>query len=105
MQLDVNLNGIGTWRNRNLIACLTVIPGEYDTLLPWPCALKAEITLRDQPNDISEAKDFSKVIVTKRKNDNYEKQQYIFIPHSTIDSCNYVRNNTIFLEVKILKLN
>lgn len=53
-QLDVYLNGIGTWKNRNIIACLTVCNGEYDTLLPWPCTLKADIVLKDQPNDIKE---------------------------------------------------
>jgi hypothetical protein len=54
LQLDVFLNGIGTWKNRNIIACLTVCSGEYDTLLPWPCTLKADIVLKDQPNDIRE---------------------------------------------------
>lgn len=46
LRLDVHLNGIGTWKNRNLIACLTVVDGEYDTILPWPCKLKADIILR-----------------------------------------------------------
>lgn len=46
LRLDVHLNGIGTWKNRNLIACLTVVEGDYDTILPWPCKLKADIVLR-----------------------------------------------------------
>lgn len=52
-QLDVHLNGIGTWRGRNILACLTVVPGEYDPLLAWPCKLKADIILRDQPDDLT----------------------------------------------------
>lgn len=46
LRLDVHLNGIGTWKNRNLIACLTVVEGDYDSILPWPCKLKADIILR-----------------------------------------------------------
>lgn len=51
--MDVNLNGIGTWKGRNLIACLTVVAGEWDPLLSWPCKLQGDIILRDQPNDLS----------------------------------------------------
>lgn len=47
-QLDVALNGIGTWKGRNILACLTVVAGEWDALLPWPCKLQADIILRDQ---------------------------------------------------------
>jgi TNF receptor-associated factor 3 len=65
LRLDVYLNGIGTWKNRNLIACLTVVNGEYDTLLPWPCKIVADVTLRDQPEDLNNATDITKLIITK----------------------------------------
>jgi len=108
--LDVNLNGIGTWKGRNLIACLTVVDGEFDTLLPWPCKLKADIILRDQNLNLNEAKDFYKTIVVKKINKEHidngnncenERNIYIHISHSTINSCNYVKNNAIFLEVRV----
>lgn len=54
--MDVNLNGIGTWKGRNVIACITVVPGDWDPLLHWPCKLKADIVLRDQPENIEEVK-------------------------------------------------
>lgn len=52
--MDVNLNGIGTWKGRNLIACITVVPGEWDPLLLWPCKLQADIILRDQAEDLAQ---------------------------------------------------
>jgi hypothetical protein len=82
-----------------MIACLSVIHGEYDPLLQWPCTLKADIILRDQPDNISEAQNFSKTIVAKRKNEKYEKSQYIHIPHTVISGQHYIKNDTIFLEV------
>lgn len=86
LRLDVFLNGIGTWKNRNLIACLTVVAGEYDTLLPWPCKLKADIILRDQPEDLNNATDITKLVITKKRNDKFEYQnQYIHIPHQIIN--------------------
>lgn len=86
MRLDVHLNGIGTWKNRNLIACLTVVNGDFDTLLPWPCKLKADIILRDQPDDLNDATDITKLVITKKRNDRFEYQnQFIHIPHQTIN--------------------
>lgn len=86
MRLDVHLNGIGTWKNRNLIACLTVVNGDFDTLLPWPCKLKADIILRDQPVDLNEATDITKLVITKKRNDKFEYQnQFIHIPHQTLN--------------------
>lgn len=86
LRLDVYLNGIGTWKNRNLIACLTIINGDYDTLLHWPCKLKADIFLRDQPDNINNATDISKLVVTKKRNDKLEYQnQYIHISHQIIN--------------------
>lgn len=48
LRMNVLLNGFGTWKGRNILACITVIPGEWDSLLSWPCRLNADIILRDQ---------------------------------------------------------
>lgn len=86
LRLDVYLNGIGTWKNRNLIACLTVVNGDYDTLLPWPCKLTADIILRDQPEDLNNAIDITKLVITKKRNDNFEyHNQYVHIPHQVFN--------------------
>lgn len=86
LRLDVHLNGIGTWKNRNLIACLTVVNGDFDTLLPWPCKLKADIIVRDQPDDLNDVVDITKLVITKKRNDRIEYQnQFIHIPHQVIN--------------------
>ncbi|KAJ6637563.1 TNF receptor-associated factor 2 [Pseudolycoriella hygida] len=101
LRLDVSLNGIGTWKGRNIIACLTVVNGEWDPLLVWPCKLQADIILRDQPDNLNDAKDISKTIVVKRKNEPQEQNQYIFIPHKTLNTQNYIRDDAVFFEVRV----
>lgn len=53
LRMDLLLNGFGTWKGKNILACVTVIPGEWDSLLSWPCRLNADIILRDQTDDIT----------------------------------------------------
>uniref|UniRef100_A0A1L8DKX6 Putative tnf receptor-associated factor 3 isoform x1 n=1 Tax=Nyssomyia neivai TaxID=330878 RepID=A0A1L8DKX6_9DIPT len=103
LRLEVFLNGIGTWKGRNIIACLSIVSGEYDTLLPWPVRIEAEITLRDQPENLAEVKNITKTLIAKRKNDKYETNQYIHIPHKMLTTSDYVKNDAIFFEVRIQK--
>lgn len=53
LRMDLLLDGFGTWKGRNILACVTVIPGEWDSLLSWPCRLNTDIILRDQTDDIT----------------------------------------------------
>ncbi|XP_055617571.1 uncharacterized protein LOC129762951 isoform X2 [Toxorhynchites rutilus septentrionalis] len=102
LQLQASLNGIGTWRGRNLIVGLIVINGYYDNLLEWPCALVGTVTLRDQPEDrTTKVVDHSRPIQARRKQQHYEKSQYIHIPHQVLRSERYIRDDCIFLEVRI----
>lgn len=121
LQLDVALNGFGTWKDRNMLACLTVVAGEWDTLLPWPCKLQADIILRDQTADASEvilllsktiffvirhffsaqAKDIAKTIIVKKRDATYEQNHYIFISHRTLNENRYLKNDALIFQVKI----
>ncbi|XP_058826542.1 uncharacterized protein LOC131686588 isoform X1 [Topomyia yanbarensis] len=106
LRLEASLNGIGTWRGRNLIVGLIVVSGYYDNLLEWPCTIVGTVTLRDQPPAATStvdrrSKDFSKTILARRKHQNYEKNQYIHIPHQVLRSEHYIRDDAIFLEVRI----
>ncbi|XP_055606944.1 uncharacterized protein LOC129754753 [Uranotaenia lowii] len=102
LRLEASLNGIGTWRGRNLIVGLIVVNGYYDNLLEWPCTLKGVLTLRDQPQDRSKAVDFSRQILARRKSQHVEKNQYIYIPHQVVlQSEHYLRDDSLFLEVWI----
>lgn len=102
MQLDVSLNGIGTWKGRNIIATLTIVPGEFDPLLKWPVKIEAEIVLRDQSADLSQANDLKKLVIAKRKGEE-SLNSSIHIPHKTLATCNYLRDDAIFFEVRVLK--
>lgn len=96
--------------------------GEWDRLLVWPCKLQADIILKDQPDNLNEvrrltyalghfinyfslfywqAKDISKTIMVKRKNEPHEQNQYIFIPHKIVNTQNYIRDDAIFFEVRV----
>ncbi|XP_017869128.1 PREDICTED: TNF receptor-associated factor 3 [Drosophila arizonae] len=104
LRLDIYLNGKGTWKGRNLIACLNVLSGEYDPLLNWPCRLQAEIIIRDQSGVALEAQDYVKTIYVRKKSDDYiQTNQYFHIPHKVITSRNYLRNDSLFVEVRVLK--
>ncbi|KAH8304507.1 hypothetical protein KR059_011392 [Drosophila kikkawai] len=105
LRLDIYLNGKGTWKGRNMIACLNVLSGEYDPLLAWPCRLQAEIVIRDQSSNMGEAQDYVKTIFVRKKSDDFiQSNQYFHIPHKVITSRNYLRNDAMFIEVRILKL-
>ncbi|SPP88764.1 TNF receptor-associated factor 3 [Drosophila guanche] len=104
LRLDIYLNGKGTWKGRNLIACLNVLSGEYDPLLAWPCRLQAEVVIRDQCSNLLEAQDYVKTIFVRKKSDDFiQSNQYFHIPHKVITSRNYLRNDSMFIEVRIMK--
>lgn len=84
-----------------MIVGLVVVGGYYDNLLEWPCVLSGMITLRDQPEDRSKAVDYSRPILARRKHQSYDKNQNIHIPHQVMRSEHYIRDDAIFVEVRI----
>ncbi|XP_065362803.1 TNF receptor-associated factor 3 [Calliphora vicina] len=104
LRLDIYLNGKGSWKGRNMIACLNVIAGEYDPLLSWPCRLQAEMVIRDQTYNQGETEDYIKTVNVRKKSDDYiQTKQFFHIPHAVLTQRNYIKNDSIFVEVKILK--
>ncbi|EAT32537.1 AAEL015342-PA [Aedes aegypti] len=102
LRMEASLNGIGTWRGRNMIVGLVVVNGFYDNLLEWPCVLSGTITLRDQPQDRAKPRvDYRRSIVARRKHQSNDKNQNIHIPHQVLRSEHYIRDDAIFLEVRI----
>ncbi|XP_058063714.1 TNF receptor-associated factor 3 [Anopheles bellator] len=99
LQMEVSLYGIGTWRGRNMIVGLTVLRGPHDPLLQWPCRLPGTVYLRDQPDNGATACDFSKPILAKRQSQQHDRHQYVYIPHATVRSQHFLRDDAIFLEV------
>ncbi|XP_018795562.1 PREDICTED: TNF receptor-associated factor 3 isoform X1 [Bactrocera latifrons] len=104
LRLDIHPNGKGTWKGRNLIACLNVIAGEYDALLSWPCRLQADIIIRAQFNNAEESQDYVKTILVRKKNDEFiQNNQYFHIPHKIVTNTNFLRNDSLYVEVRVLK--
>ncbi|GBP42584.1 TNF receptor-associated factor 5 [Eumeta japonica] len=120
---ELHLNGIGKWRGRHLTCTVRLLGGRYDALLHWPCDLSVNIILKDQPGDRNQAMDIIKNLQLRRKSSSkrhdYDsgdtsettrsnealdktiiqlKRQYIFIPHTSLDKFEYVKNDVIFLE-------
>lgn len=50
-----------------------------------------------------QAKNISKVVTVKKRDATYNHQQYIYIPHKTMKTQNYLMNDSIFFEVIVHK--
>lgn len=123
LKAEINLNGIGKWKGRHITSTVRLVAGPYDALLEWPCDLNINIVLRDQPNNRNQAMDIVKSLQLKRKSSSkrhdYDdggddektkssdtldksvtqlKRQYIFIPHTSLDKFEYVKNDVMFVE-------
>ncbi|KAF2902847.1 hypothetical protein ILUMI_03341 [Ignelater luminosus] len=111
VRLQIYLNGIKKWKGRHMIACIHVLKGEYDLLLKWPCFIEGTMVLRDLYN-YTNPTDFSKYISAKRHSGDEENEepqessaQYIFIPHTTLTKQNFIKEDTLFLDLRINSVN
>ncbi|XP_063831801.1 TNF receptor-associated factor 3 [Ostrinia nubilalis] len=125
LKAEVNLNGIGKWKGRHITCTVRLVGGPYDALLEWPCDFGVNIVLKDQPANRSQAMDIVKSLQLRRKSsskrhdyDSTEdqnqtragstealdksvlqlKRQFIFIPHTSLDKFDYVKNDVMFME-------
>ncbi|KAG7304671.1 hypothetical protein JYU34_010017 [Plutella xylostella] len=125
LKAEVNLNGIGKWKGRNITGTVRLVGGPYDPLLQWPCQLTVNIILKDQAADRNQAMDIVKSLELRRKSSSKRqdfddagegkststetldknilqlKRQYIFIPHTSLDKFDYVKNDVMFLEIVV----
>ncbi|KAJ8728498.1 hypothetical protein PYW07_006194 [Mythimna separata] len=124
LKAELNLNGIGKWKGRHITSTVRLVAGPYDALLEWPCDLNVNIVLKDQPNNRTQAMDIVKSLQLRRrsssKRHDYDerdgederskstealdksvtqlKRQYVFIPHTSLDKFEYVKNDVMFVE-------
>ncbi|XP_026316407.1 TNF receptor-associated factor 3 [Hyposmocoma kahamanoa] len=127
LKAEVQLNGIGKWKGRHITCTVRLVNSMYDALLEWPCDLGINIVLKDQPNNRSQAMDIVKSLQIRRKSSSkrhdYDevgdnktrsneqldksllqlKRQYIFIPHTSLDKFEYIKNDVMFLEFIVNK--
>ncbi|KAG5896562.1 hypothetical protein JTB14_010391 [Gonioctena quinquepunctata] len=101
------MNGLKKWKDRYALLCIHVLRGDYDMLLRWPCHIEGTVTIRNL-EDIDKAKQFSKYITAKRHSGDEESEEpqessssFIFIPHSTLMKASHVKDDTLFIDVKI----
>ncbi|KAJ3658430.1 hypothetical protein Zmor_010167 [Zophobas morio] len=101
------LNGLKKWKDRYALVSIHVLKGDFDALLKWPCHIEGTVSLRDQENS-ENPKNFAKHIVAKRQTGDEENEEpqessfsYIFIPHGTLTKSQYLKNNEVFLEIRI----
>lgn len=78
------------------------MPGQFDTLLQWPCKIEADLILRDQPVDLSKANDLKKLVIAKRKGEENINAS-IHIPHKVLTECSYLRDDAIIFDVRVLR--
>ncbi|XP_072945507.1 uncharacterized protein Traf-like isoform X2 [Epargyreus clarus] len=125
LKAEVNLNGIGKWRGRHITSTVRLVGGPYDPLLEWPCDLNINIVLKDQPTNRNQAMDIVKSLQLRRKSSSkrhdYDddektrstetldktllqlKRQHIFIPHTSLDKFEYIKNDVMFLEFLVIQ--
>ncbi|XP_068906460.1 TNF receptor-associated factor 3 isoform X3 [Tenebrio molitor] len=122
IRILVYLNGLKKWKDRYALVSIHVLKSDHDALLKWPCHIEGSVTLRDQENVenvslscfltllmvVLQPKNFSKHIVAKRQTGDEENEEpqessfsYIFIPHGTLTKGCFLKNDEIFLEIRI----
>ncbi|RZB77495.1 TNF receptor-associated factor 3, partial [Asbolus verrucosus] len=101
------LDGLKKWKGRYALISVHVLKGEFDPLLKWPCHIEGTVTLRDLEN-LENPKNFSKRVVAKRQTGDEENEEpqessfsYIFIPHATLMKSQFLKEDAVYLEIRI----
>ena len=108
MCLRLYLNGDGTGRGTHLSFLLTIMKGEYDTLLSWPFQQMVTLMLLDhnKKNDIVQAfrpEPSSPSFWQPKTEMNVASGCPKFASLSVLNNPSYVRNDTMYLKVIIDK--
>ena len=104
MQLLLYPNGNGSGENTHISVFLSIIDGEYDSLLSWPFITAVKFTLIDQQRFLRQNVDFSFTHkVTERPKENSCCNLGIpnFISHVKLKTRGYLKDDTLFLRVVI----
>lgn len=123
------MDGLKKWKGRHALIGVHVLKGEYDLLQKWPCQIEGNIIVHDlldrinvslkhfmhlhllqfQINNFQQPRIISKHIVAKRlygDEENVEpdvnSSQYVFISHSALLKERYIREDNLFIEMKVI---
>ncbi|XP_065214318.1 TNF receptor-associated factor 4 isoform X1 [Planococcus citri] len=108
LQASVFLNGNGAGEGTHISVYIKILPGEYDALLRWPFAHTVSFTLFDQgekPYNIVES------FVPDPSWENFQRPSKEpdslgfgfprFVSHETLKKRQFVRDDTLFIRVKV----
>ncbi|XP_023232126.1 TNF receptor-associated factor 4-like [Centruroides sculpturatus] len=104
-------NGNGTGLDTHLSIYIKLIPGEYDAILPWPFSLPITFTLYDQPDDPQMARNVCESFIPDPSWKNFQKPSGDpdelgygfprFVSHDLLFQKSYIRNDALFLKIKV----
>ncbi|XP_062609235.1 TNF receptor-associated factor 3-like [Saccostrea cucullata] len=103
----VYLNGDGMGKGTHLSLFFVVMRGEYDALLPWPFQQKVSLMLLDQDNfrrhvcDTFQPDTTSSSFKRPTTEMNVATGCPLFISHSVLETKTYLKDDTIFIKVKV----
>jgi TNF receptor-associated factor 3 len=103
----VYLNGDGMGKGTHLSLFFVVMRGEFDALLPWPFQQKVSLMLLDQDTSRRHVCDTFQPDTTsssfKRPTTemNVATGCPLFISHSVLETKTYLKEDTIFIKVKV----
>ncbi|XP_077509915.1 TNF receptor associated factor 4 isoform X1 [Amblyomma americanum] len=105
------LNGNGSGESTHLSVYIKLLPGEYDSLLPWPFAHTVSFALLDQPSTPEKACHIVESFVPDPTWKNFQRPSREpdalgfgfprFVSHEMLKKCHYIRDNAIFIKVTV----
>ena len=104
MRLLLYPNGNGSGENTHISVFLSVVEGEYDSLLSWPFITPVKFTLIDQQRFLPQNVDYSFTHnVTERLDENSCSSlgKNEFVTHEKLKTRRYLVDDTLFLRVVI----
>ncbi|XP_076331692.1 TNF receptor-associated factor 4-like isoform X2 [Tachypleus tridentatus] len=105
------LNGNGAGEGSHLSVYIRILPGEYDSLLSWPFSHTVSFTLHDQAASPENACNIVESFVPDPSWKNFQRPSKEpdslgfgfprFVSHETLRKLDYIKDDTIFIKVKV----
>lgn len=112
MCLRVNLNGIDSGSHTHVSMFVHLMQGEFDSIVEWPFPYGLTFTIMDQdsrgePQHVKEtlyARPSLQAFVRPTTPRNHKGYGYVeMVPHNTLRTNGYLKNNTMVVKVEVKK--
>jgi len=111
VQASLFLNGNGGGENSHLSVYIKLLPGEYDSILRWPFKYTVSFTLLDQADQRKDACNIVESFIPDPNWKNFQRPSTEpdslgfgfpkFVPHEMLETRNYVRDDCIFIKIRV----